>query len=79
VEAAHVDDSVEILVLMRSDEEASVDKALRWVPLTKLYIRKQALLFYDVADTERPSEDAMLEILELFRDVFEFAVEAIWD
>eukprot|EP00590_Aulacoseira_subarctica_P006175 CAMPEP_0172420794 /NCGR_PEP_ID=MMETSP1064-20121228/7127_1 /TAXON_ID=202472 /ORGANISM="Aulacoseira subarctica , Strain CCAP 1002/5" /LENGTH=163 /DNA_ID=CAMNT_0013160907 /DNA_START=251 /DNA_END=742 /DNA_ORIENTATION=+ len=78
VEAARADGSAEVLVLMRSDEEFSVDKVLRWMPLSKLYTRKQALLFYDVTDTEGPSEDAMLEILELFRDVFEFAVGAMW-
>jgi len=75
VEAARLDDSSEILVLMRSDEEGTVDATLRWISLSKLYTRKQALLFYEVTDTEGPTEDAMYEILELFREVFEYAVE----
>ena len=69
-----MENSRDILVLMRSDELATVEKTLRWVPLSKLYTRKQALLFYDVTDTEGPTEEAMFEILELFRDVFEYAV-----
>ena len=43
VEAARMDNSREILVLMRRDAEATVGKTLRWVPLSKLYTRKQAL------------------------------------
>ena len=78
VEAARMDNSRDILVLMRSDDLATVEKTLRWVPLSKLYTRKQALLFYDVTDTEGPTEEAMLEILELFRDVFEYAVSDSW-
>ena len=78
VEAARMDDSREILVLMRRDEEATLGKTLRWMPLSKLYTRKQALLFYEVTDTEGPTEEAMHEILEVFRDVFEFAVADNW-
>jgi len=78
VEAARLDDSLEILVLMRSDEEGTVDATLLWISLSKLYTRKQALLFYEVTDTEGPTEDAMYEILELFREVFEYAVETNW-
>mmetsp|Transcript_7148 Transcript_7148/g.10388 ORF Transcript_7148/g.10388 Transcript_7148/m.10388 type:complete len:180 (+) Transcript_7148:124-663(+) len=78
VEAARVDNSEDILVLMRSDEGASVDKALSWMSLSKLYTRKHALLFYEVTDTEGPTEEAMFEILQVFRDVFEFAVATNW-
>ena len=78
VEAARVEDSREILVLMRSDEEAAVEMALRWIPLSRLYTRKQALLFYEVTDTEGPREEAMFEILEVFRDVFQYAVLDNW-
>jgi hypothetical protein len=78
VEAARMENSRDILVLMRSNELATVEKTLRWVPLSKLYTRKQALLFYDVTDTEGPTEEAMFEILELFRDVFEYAVADSW-
>ena len=78
VEAARMDGSREILVLMRRDEEATIERTLRWIPLSKLYTRKQALLFYEATDTEGPTEGAMHEILELFREVFEFAVENSW-
>ena len=78
VEAARMEDSVEILVLMRSDEKATVDRTLRWMPLSKLYTRKQALFFYQVMDTEGPTEEAMYEFLEVFREVFEFAVATNW-
>ena len=78
VEAARLDDSSEILVLICSDEEGTIDARLRWMSLSKLYTRKQALLFYEVTDTEGPTEDAMYEVLELFREVFECAVEKNW-
>ena len=77
-QAARLDDSSEILVLIRSDEEGTIDARLRWMSLSKLYTRKQALLFYEVTDTEGPTEDAMYEVLELFREVFECAVEKNW-
>jgi len=79
IEVAHVDNSSEIFVLMRRDEQSDVDKALYWMLLTDLYSRKQAYLFYQVLDTEGPSEAAMHESLQLFRDVFEYAVETRWD
>jgi hypothetical protein len=43
VETARLDDSSEILVLMRSDEEGTVDATLRWISLSKLYTRKQVV------------------------------------
>ena len=52
VEAARMDGSREILVLMRRDEEATIERTLRCMPLSKLYTRKQALLFYEVTDTK---------------------------
>lgn len=48
------------------------------MPLSKLYTRKQALLFYEVTDTEGPTEEAMLEILAVFRYVFEYAGADNW-
>ena len=45
VEAPQVNNSREILDLIRSDNEAAVE----------LYMRKQALLFYEVTDTEGPT------------------------
>eukprot|EP00590_Aulacoseira_subarctica_P009092 CAMPEP_0172414892 /NCGR_PEP_ID=MMETSP1064-20121228/1498_1 /TAXON_ID=202472 /ORGANISM="Aulacoseira subarctica , Strain CCAP 1002/5" /LENGTH=209 /DNA_ID=CAMNT_0013151755 /DNA_START=71 /DNA_END=700 /DNA_ORIENTATION=- len=78
VESARVGIAKEIVVLMRSDEQGDTDRALRWMPLAKLYTRKQARLIYQVLDTESPTEEAMHAILELFRDVFECAVETNW-
>lgn len=63
---------------MLSNEEAGANKMLCRMPLSNLYMRKQALLFYEVTDTEGPNEGAMLEILEVLRDVFEFAVATNW-
>jgi len=78
VEAARVVNSADVLILVRSDEEVSVGKALRWMPLSSLYTRRQAFLLYEVTDTEGPTEEAMLEILGVFRDVFEFAMYTNW-
>eukprot|EP00590_Aulacoseira_subarctica_P008634 CAMPEP_0172425022 /NCGR_PEP_ID=MMETSP1064-20121228/29634_1 /TAXON_ID=202472 /ORGANISM="Aulacoseira subarctica , Strain CCAP 1002/5" /LENGTH=217 /DNA_ID=CAMNT_0013167585 /DNA_START=68 /DNA_END=721 /DNA_ORIENTATION=+ len=75
---ARVGSGEEIIVLMRSDDQTNIDKALCWMPLGKLYTRKQARLVHQVLDTEGPTEGAMHEILELFRDVFECAVETSW-
>jgi len=66
VEVARVDNSSEIFVLMRRDEQSDVDKALYWMLLTDLYSRKQAYLFYQVLDAKSPSESAMYESLQLF-------------
>jgi len=79
VEVARMDNSSEIFVLMRRDEQSDVDKLLHWMLLTDLYSRKQAYLFYQVLDTEGPSEAAMHESLKLFRDVFDYAVDTGWD
>ena len=78
VEAARVVNSADVLILVRSDEEVGVDRALRWMSLSQLYTRGQALLFYEVLDTEGPTEEAMLEILKLLREVFEFAMDTNW-
>ena len=73
-----MEDSRETLVLMRSDEEAAAEKALQWIPLSKLYTMKQALLFYEVTDMGGSTKEVMFEILEVFRDVFEYAVANNW-
>lgn len=78
VESARVGTEKEIIVLVRSDEQGGTNGALRWVPLTELYTRKQARLVYQILDTEGPTEEAMYAILELFRDVFECAVVTNW-
>ena len=44
VESARVDSTKEILVLMRSDEGRTRATALRWMPMEKVYTRKQAHL-----------------------------------
>ena len=54
--APDVPAGADVLILVRSDEEVSVEKALRWIPLSRLYTRRQALLFYEVTDTEGPTE-----------------------
>lgn len=74
----HVDIANEVVVLIRSDEQNDIDKALHWMPLTNLYTRKQAHLFYQVLDTEGPFEEVMHEILQLFHEGFEYAVETRW-
>ena len=78
VESARVENSREILMLMRSSEGRARTSTLRWMPMDKLYTRKHAHLRYKVVDTEGPTEDAMIEILQLFSDVFEYAVKDNW-
>jgi len=46
--------------------------------MSRVYTRKHAHLLYKVVDTEGPTEDVMSEILEVFRDVLEYAVEDNW-
>mmetsp|Transcript_3619 Transcript_3619/g.5387 ORF Transcript_3619/g.5387 Transcript_3619/m.5387 type:complete len:183 (+) Transcript_3619:114-662(+) len=77
LEAAREDITNEIVVLFRSDENYSYDRALRWVPLAELATRKQAQLTYHMQEVG-PAEDVVHEILGVFRDVFEFAVAANW-
>mmetsp|Transcript_14017 Transcript_14017/g.20062 ORF Transcript_14017/g.20062 Transcript_14017/m.20062 type:complete len:283 (+) Transcript_14017:154-1002(+) len=77
VESARVDNTNEILILIWSDEEDNIARALRWMPLTDLYTRKQAQLFYQV-QYKGPSEEVMHEILQVFRDLFEYAAETNW-
>ena len=78
VESARVDSSRDILVLMRSSGSRARASTLRWIPMSKVYTRKHALLLYEVVDTEGPAEDVMIKILQVFRDVFEYAVEYGW-
>jgi hypothetical protein len=78
VESARVDSSKEILVLMCSNDGRTRASALRWMPMSRVYTRKHAHLLYKVVDTEGPTEDVMSEILEVFRDVLEYAVEDNW-
>jgi len=76
LEAARVEGSEEVLILFRKDEEIHEERFLDWLPLSSFYTVKQAL-FYDVAYAGL-SEEAVQEILELFRDVFEFAMKTEW-
>lgn len=67
----------DIMVLIRSDEDDVNEKTLRWIPLPELAMRKQAQLSYQVL-YEGPSEEVLNEILQVFRDVFEYAVKTNW-
>lgn len=66
------------LEIFWSDEEAAVENSLRLMTLTKRYTRKQALMCYKVTNTTGPTKEAMHDILEVFRDVFEFVVADNW-
>mmetsp|Transcript_1187 Transcript_1187/g.1822 ORF Transcript_1187/g.1822 Transcript_1187/m.1822 type:complete len:141 (+) Transcript_1187:545-967(+) len=78
VESAQVDNPRDILVLMRSNGGRCHASKLQWMSMSKVYTRKHAHLRYGVVDTEGPAEDVMIEILQLLRDVFEYAVEDNW-
>ena len=77
VESACNDVSSESLLLIRIEEEDGIEKALCWVHCDSLYTWKQAELFYG-EQCVGPSEEVMHEIIEVFRNVFEFAVESNW-
>jgi len=78
VESARVDNSRDILVLMRSNEGQTRASTLQWMPMSKVYTRKHAHLLYKVVDTKGPAEDVMIEILRVFSEVFEYAVKDNW-
>jgi len=77
VESACVNTTNEILVLIPSDEDDNIERALRWIPLTDLYTTKQAQLFYQVL-YKGPSEEVMHETLQVFHDFFEYTAETNW-
>jgi len=76
LEFAQVEDSKENLILFRKDEEEQEERSLDWVPLSNCYTVEQAKR-YDVSYIG-PSEEVLQVILELFRDVFEFAMKTNW-
>jgi hypothetical protein len=76
LESARVENSEEILILFRKDEEIHEERFLDWLPLSNFHTFEQAM-HYDVAHVG-PTEEALQEILELFRDVFEFAMKTEW-
>jgi len=76
LESARVEDANEDLILFRKDEEIHEERFLDWVPLSSCYTLEQAKN-YDVSYAG-PSEEILRSILELFRDVFEFAYRTHW-
>ena len=76
LESARVEDSKEDLILFRKDEKIHEERFLDWVPLSSCYTVEGAKS-YDVSYTG-PSEEVLQAILELFRDVFEFALKTNW-
>ena len=46
--------------------------------MSKVYTRKHAHLLYKVVDTEGPAEEVTIEILQVVREAFEYAVEDNW-
>eukprot|EP00590_Aulacoseira_subarctica_P007040 CAMPEP_0172424048 /NCGR_PEP_ID=MMETSP1064-20121228/20708_1 /TAXON_ID=202472 /ORGANISM="Aulacoseira subarctica , Strain CCAP 1002/5" /LENGTH=188 /DNA_ID=CAMNT_0013165777 /DNA_START=135 /DNA_END=701 /DNA_ORIENTATION=- len=76
LESARIENSEESLILFRRDEELHEDRFLDWVPLSSCYTLEQAKSC-DVSYTG-PSEEVLRAILELFRDVFEFALKTNW-
>ena len=67
----------ESLMLMRIEEEDGIERTLRWVPRDSMYTFTQAKLFYG-EQYVGPSEEVMREIVEVFRDAFEFALAGNW-
>ena len=78
VETACVDETKEIFMLMRSNDERTQASVLRWMPMEKLFTRKHAHLLYKVFDVDGPGEVVMIEILQVLKEVFEYAVRDNW-
>ena len=76
LESAQVRGIEDNLILFRRDEEIHEERFLDWVPLSSCYAIEQAK-GYGVSYTG-PSEEIPKSILELFRDVFEFALKTNW-
>jgi len=77
LESARVEGSDANFILFRQDKSRlHVGKVLDWVPLSNCYTAREAFN-YNVAYAG-PSEEVLRLILELFRDVFEFALKANW-
>ena len=78
LETACRNETREIFVLMRSTDEMTQASILRWWPMERFYTRKHAHLLHKVIDVNGPAEDVLIEILQLLREVFEYAVEDDW-
>mmetsp|Transcript_1190 Transcript_1190/g.1826 ORF Transcript_1190/g.1826 Transcript_1190/m.1826 type:complete len:197 (+) Transcript_1190:364-954(+) len=78
VESAQVDGPRDILVLMRGNTGLTRGTTLQWMSMSKVFTRKHAYLREKVIDVEGPAEDVMIAMLQLLRDVFEYAVEGNW-
>jgi len=77
VEWAFSEINDEPLMLMRLEERGGIEKTLHWVPRDSMYTFTQAELLYDEQYVGL-SEEVMREIVEVFRDVFEFASASNW-
>ena len=76
LELAKIEASDENLILFRKDKEVHEDLFLDWIPVSNIYTFKNSKLHY--VPYIGPTEDVLHEILELFRDVFEFAMKNNW-
>ena len=74
LESVRVEGSNYNLILFRQDKGLHENKFLDWVPLSSCYTAREAA---SLAYAE-PSKEVVRVILELFRDVFEFALKANW-
>ena len=73
-----MDSTKEIFMLMRSNDVLTGASFLQWLPMSRAFTKKHAHLLFKVVDTQGPSEDVMLDILQLFSEVIEYAVENGW-
>ena len=76
LECARVGASENNLILFRKDKDVHEESSLEWIPLSDCYTTEQSRN-HDVS-YNGPSEEVLHAILELFRDVFEFAFSTNW-
>ena len=76
LEYARVEETDENLILFRKDIEGDEEKSLSWVPISSFYTVEQIKLYK--VSYSGPSENVLQLLLELFRDVFEFAMKTNW-
>ena len=78
LETSQVDETREISVLVWSNEGRTGASKLRWLPMGQVHTRKLAYLRCKVVDDDGPSEEVMIQVLQLMRETFEYAVEYTW-
>ena len=76
LEAARVEDSVDDLILFYEDNKVHDRDCLGWIPQSDIYTVREARS-NDVSYVG-PSEDVVRALLEIFRDIFEFAWQNKW-